>query len=404
MPTIGLGLLEPTTVELTRAALLGVLGYGALAGIVTAAVAAGYRVATVRRIPRGPAVLAGLSVPTGWLALELWRQGTVVAATAPTHHVSGTYVLGVVTAGAVLAGIGHRLGDHLARGTLDLEHLEGAGNATDRLRSARLSVAVTLPESIDDADGYPAVDPGVKRELEGRTFLFPRRLTRVERRTRLRRRLETDFDVGYVAVDLAPDGTVVSLAVGRERSGLGPTLPPGTAAVAIRITRPVDAGAGDPVEVWTDEADPRLVARGRFRSSSVPVATIVIDAADVDAFVSDRQYRLTVGPDAPSGVGALVTAIADADETVIRRTVEVDGPLENEFAGWVPGRILAIDHDGEPLAFPSGNEPLTAGDTLYVVGTPPELRDLANRSRSEQEAVTPRPARSSERLRDAGAR
>ncbi|WP_436346642.1 hypothetical protein [Natronorubrum sp. FCH18a] len=367
-----------TTIEWTRAALLGILGYGLLAGIGALAVAFGYRALTVRELPIGPAVLVGLALPSGWLTAEALRHGEVIVDSPLVHYTSGTFLFGVLFVGCVAAVGGHRLGDHLACGVYEITAIEASGPVADLVQSAGLAIVVSLPGSIDDAEGYPSVDDERKQELADREFLLPSGLSVPERRSRLESRIESDYDVGYVRADLSEEGAVATIAVGDRQTGVSPTLGPDQVAVAIAGDPSPRASAGDPIEVWTaDEGSSRLVTTGTLRASAGPITTVVVDADDVDAFEPDGRYQLTTRPETPSDGHALVSAIRAADETVVAITVEDGGPLESEFAGWVPGTVLAIDRDDEVLTVPADKEPLAAGDTIYVFGTPAELRELA---------------------------
>ncbi|MFC4541108.1 hypothetical protein ACFO5R_04085 [Halosolutus amylolyticus] len=386
----GAGIADPTTIEWTRTALLGILGYGLLAGVGALSLAFGYRALTVRQLPIGPAVLVGLALPAGWLTGEALRHGTVIADSPLVHYATGSYVLGVLVAGGVVAGLGHRLGDHLARGTYEITAVDASGPVADLVQSAGLAVAVTLPASIDDAEGYPAVDEAVKRDLADRDLQFPSGLSTSALRSRLERRLESDYDLGYVRAELAADGGVAALTIGARRAGIGPTLGPDRVAVAIAGDPSSRASAGDPVEVWTDDdGSNRLVTTGTLRASADPVTTLIVDADDAEAFEPGDRYRLTTRPETPGDAHALVSAIRTADETVTATTVAADGPLESEFAGWVSGTVLAIDREGEELSLPADNEPLEAGDTIYVFGTPAELADRDGSGESSAGPETP---------------
>ncbi len=363
-----------TRIEWTRTALLGILSYGLLAGIGALVLAFGYRALTVRQLPTGPAVLLGLALPTGWLTSEAVRHGTVLADSPLIHYTTGSYLLGVLFAGTIVAAGGHRLGDHLACGTYGITRVDASGPVADLVRAAGLSAVVTLPESIDDAEGYPAVGEAVKRDLEGCLFRLPSQLSVPELESRVERRLETDFDVGYANAVVADDGNVSALSVGGRRAGISPTLGPAQVAVAISGDPSPQASTGDPVEIWTDsDASSRLVATGTLRACAGSVTTIAVDADDADAFEPGEQYRLTTRPEAGSDAHALVSAIQSGDETVTATRIEADSPLENEFVGWIPGTVLVIERDGDVLSLPADNEPIEAGDTLYVFGTPETL-------------------------------
>lgn len=366
------------TFEWTRTALLGILGYGVLAGVGTLAVAFAYRALTVRELPAGPAVLVGVSLPAGWLTAAAIRRGAVIVDAPLVHYTSGVFLLGVLFAGAGIAVGGRRLGDHLACGAYEITKLEADGPVADLVQAASLAVAVTLPASIDDAEGYPSVDGTVKRELAGRTFLFPSDLSIPELRDRVRTRLESDYDVGYVRVELTAEGDVASLALGDRRAGVSPTLGPDRVAVAISSAPAPRASAGDPIEVWTTGDDPcRLVTRGTLRASTDRVTTLIVDADDADAFELDERYQLTTRPETPSDDHALVSAVRAADETVAAISVADGGPFESEFVGWVPGTVLAVARGDEVLSLPADKEPLQTGDTVYVFGTPSELETLS---------------------------
>ncbi|SIS01142.1 TrkA C-terminal domain-containing protein [Natronorubrum thiooxidans] len=372
------------TLEWTRVATLGIPGYGLLAGLVTTVLAFGYRARTAQNLARGPAIIAGLAVPLVWLCIELWQDGVIVADSPLAHYTTGIYLLGVVATGAILSTGGHRLGDHLACGVFGVSGLDASGPIADRIRLAGIAVVLTLPETIDDADGYPPIDDDSKRRLEGRTVLLPQELSPAERRSRLRRRLEDDFGIGYVATEFAADGTITSLTVGAQPTGLSARLPPDRVAVAVRAAFPPRVSTGDPVEVWTTDSDSsRLVATGTFRSSSGSVATLIVDEDDAAVFTLETRYRLTVHQELPSDGSELAAAIRAADETITLATVVSNGPLESEFVGWVPGTVLAIERGECVITRPEDGEPLQAGDTLYVFGTPEILCRLRHRMHTD---------------------
>ena len=388
----GEALAGSTTAEWTRTALLNILAYGLLAGVGALAVTFTYRAVTVRELPIGAAVLVGLALPAGWLGIEAIRHGEVVADSPLVHYTSAVFLLGTMTGGTIGAAGGYRLGDHLACGVYDVTKLDTDGPVADLVRSAGLAVTVALPESIDDAEGYPSVDDALKRELAGREFLFPNDLSVSELRARLEARLESDFDVGYVRAELTAEGEVDAVAVGARQAGVGPTLGPDRVAVAIAGDPPSRASTGDPVEVWTRaDGSSRFVTTGTLRASTGPVTTLVVDADDAAAFEPGRRYRLTTRPETPSDGPALVSAIRSGDETVTATTVESGGPLESEFAGWVPGTVLAIDRGDDVLSLPADKEPLEAGDTIYVFGTPAELGAAPSRSGESSSAADESP-------------
>jgi len=129
------------------------------------------------RGPVGVGTFAGLAVVAGWLNAAGLEQATIIDETPLVHHATATYVLGAVVVSAVAAEIGRRIGDEVARDVFDINRLAATGEIASLVRSARLSIAIQLPERIDDAAGYPPVDPSIKRDLAGRTVLVPRSAT-----------------------------------------------------------------------------------------------------------------------------------------------------------------------------------------------------------------------------------
>ncbi|APW96795.1 hypothetical protein CHINAEXTREME_02975 [Halobiforma lacisalsi AJ5] len=381
--------------EWTETALINVLGFALLATIAATGIAFAYRRYGTRRLPIGVSALAGLAAVGLPLNVAATRGTAVIVGTDPFHHATAVYVLGAAFAGTVAAEGGRRIGDHLACEVYGIEPIPDTVEAAAVLRSARLSGPIHLPETIADADGYPVVNRETKRTLEGRTMLFPHALSIDDLESRLIDRLERDYGIGHASVDLARDGTVERLAIGGRRRGSSRTLPPDTAAVAVRADPPADATAGDPVELWTDRPDGvdsrRLAATGTLRATDETTATIAIDLADASAFdpagngstASGPEYRLVTRPEMPTAVPELLAALETAPETVVRARVESGSDLENEFVDWVPGRVLLVERgheDGgsgtELVPFPATDHTLSAGDALYALGTPAELEPL----------------------------
>ncbi|WP_436932615.1 cation:proton antiporter regulatory subunit [Halosimplex halobium] len=362
--------------EWTMTALLRILGFALYASVVAMGVSFLYRGYSTRPLPVGVGVVVGLSFVTMSLNIDAVTQASVIADTPKLHYATASYLLGVFAVGAVAADGGRRIGDHFAADVFDVPRIDAGGQVARLVQSAGLVVELELPESVDDIDGYPPVDGGTRRALAGRRMRFPRRLSESDLASRLAARLERDFDVGHVHAEIEPDLTVSSLAVGGRPSGIGPSLPPGSVAVAVAGDPPPDASTGDPVEVWTDGDDGGLVATGKFRASVGDVATVAVGTDDADAFDPDDAYRLVTRPDTAEDVNELVATVWEADETVTAVTVDEGDPLQGEFVDWLPVSVLVVVRGGEPIPFPADNETLQVGDTVYVLGTPAGLHRL----------------------------
>ncbi|MFC6758018.1 MULTISPECIES: hypothetical protein [Haloarcula] len=89
-----------------------------------------------------------------------------------------------------------------------------------------------------------------------------------------------------------------------------------------------------------------------------------------------EEYRLVTHPDTSSDLAEFIPVIRDVEETMTRVIVEAGGPLEGEFAGWLPVSVPVIDRAGTAIPFPAERETLQAGDVAYVIGTPADIARL----------------------------
>ncbi|MFP8888205.1 hypothetical protein ACLI4U_00325 [Natrialbaceae archaeon A-CW2] len=368
--------------EWTHTALLNILGFGLLAGVMAMGVAFVYRRATIRPIPIGTGVVLGVAFPSLLLVIEAGMREILIEPSPLIGYASGLYILGVVTGSVVVSAAGRIVGDHLACGVFDIAKLEAKGPVAELVRSAGLAVSLTLPDRIGDVPGYPPVDPERKRILAGETLLFPRRLSLEELEDRLCRRLEEDYGIGQVQITFGSDGCVEGLALGRRSTGLSSTVPPETGLIAVECDPPSHSGAGDPVELWMDsDGESHLVTTGQLRSTVGDVATILVDVDDLEAFDVDGDYRLTTRSDSPHDVHHLVRLIRTADETVTKVTVDPGDTIDGEFVDWVPATVLALERAEELLTLPDGRETIRRGDTVYAFGTPAEIDTLLSSER-----------------------
>lgn len=370
---------QAVVTEWTETAIRNVVGFALLSGLVATVAAFGYRVASARALPIGAGLFAGLGVVVGWLNAVALGRSTMIDGTPLVHYATAVYVLGTIAASALSAEGGRQVGDRVARDVFDIERLGATGEIAALVRSARLPSVVRLPDRIDDAAGYPPVEPSIKRDLAGSAILLPQVDDDSALRTRLSARLERDYDLGHVSITVGTDGAIDRLEVGGTRPGIAATIPAGTVAVSIRGEPAPAVGAAEPVEVWAvTDGSSRLVATGRLWATDGDAATVAVDADAADRLATepDARYRLAARSEPPDDGFRLLAALRAADGTVRSVTVDDGGSLENVFVGWVPGTVLAVVRDGEVRPFPADNLTLRAGDDLSVLGTVDELRSL----------------------------
>lgn len=365
-----------------------VIGLILLAGGVSATAAAIYRWYTGDRVQEGLAVLVGLAIVAIYLNTTT-AIGQVIGGRAGLFNLE-TALINVLTF-AVAAGasfIGRRLGDRIA---VETSIVTGRGvletDVSRLVRSVGRVVSVTLPDEIEDIVGYDSVEPEVKESLSGKTLVFPRRLTVAELKDRLRTRLADDYGIGHIDVEMADDGTVEYLAVGSRTIGLGPTLPPETVAIAVRADPGFAASAGDVVELWRTEPEVDRLTVGEIRGTAGDIVTIALDEAEARDLPDSDEFRLVSRSASGQADREFVGVLRAADETVGAVTVEPDSELDGVPIEQTGVTVVALKPTDGPLqAVPSPARPFAAGDMLYAIGRPEELRRL------EANAGSPKPA------------
>jgi len=359
-------------------ALARIVGVALLAGGVTALVAVVYRWYARLRLPVGLALLVGLGTVAAYLNTTA-ALGLAIDEADGLLQVS-TAVRNVATfaaAGAV-AVAGGRLGDRVGRVVSVASGVREFDDELGRVVTAvGRAIAVELPAEIDDIEGYDPEPGATKETLAGKTLLFPRGLTVAELRDRLVTRLKDDYGVGHVDLDLEDDGSVSHLALGRRAAGLGPTLAPGTAAVAIRADPPFAASSGDLVQVWTRGEDSAFVSLAEFRTKQGDVVTLALDELDARDLDPGDEYRLVTLPAGDRFDREFAGLLRAADETFGVATIGTGSPLVGAPVAAIDATVVALrPAEGAVEAIPPRERTLGVGDTVYVVAKPETLRRI----------------------------
>ena len=359
-----------------------VVVFAVLAGGLGAAVALLHRWYANERVPDGLAVLIGLSGVALYLNTA-GALGDIIGGRGGDLLSMEVVVFNAVTlvASGIAASAGGRVGDRLGNSVFAVSGRTAVERDVSRIvKTVGRVTTVEVPEDIGDIDGYDPVDPETKEKIAGQTLLFPRRLTLEELRTRFVERLRTDYDIGHVDVDFTDDATIEYLALGRRESGLGPTLPPGSAAVAVRADPPNNASPGDAVQVWSvDEvdADPHRVTTAELRGTAEDVVTLAVDIEDARRLDTDRRYRLVTLPVEARTDREFAGQLRTAEETMGAVTVEKGSSLASGSVGALDVAVVAIRTvTGDIEAIPSRTRALSPGETVFVIARPDQLRKL----------------------------
>ena len=356
-----------------------VLALALLAAAVTGTAAFIYRARTHQQFPEGPTVLiglgaVGLALNTRLVFVQfLGENGDIL-----TISEAGLNIAVFVAAGVAAYG-GRRAGDQLATA----ERLSGRlqPDFSPLVRATGRIITVSLPEDPDDIhdiEGYDPVSTETKSALAGTKLDFPRGLTLVSLETQLAARLREEYTVGSVDVDLTEDGTIEYLAVGQHAAGLGPTLPPKSAAVSLRADPPFSATAGDTVQVWrvTEDAPERL-GPAELRASVGGVVTVVTDESLARQVDPTAEYRLLTLPTDSHPDREFAAMLRREAETMSVVSLSAESPLVGSPVGALDVTLIAIrDETDEIDTIPKRDRVLRAGDHLFAIGRPDALRRL----------------------------
>jgi len=369
---------------------LNLLIFAVLSALAAGALTIAYRWYFKSLIPEGVSILAGVAIVA--LYINTASLGVVVSEGSVDLFRPGVVFFNVVAlaVSTFAAPVGRRVGDSAATELFSLVDVgQLNGEMSTIVRSVGRGTSVTLPDEISDMESYDPVTEETKAELAGKTLVFPRRLTVEELRSRLITRLKEDYAVGYVDVDLTENGTVEFLAVGSRAAGLGPTIAPGTVAVAIRADPPNNASSGDQVQIWSEgsaDTPPERITTAELRGVADDAVTVAVDEADAALLSTTTPYRLVTMPAEPQADREFATLLRSVDETMSAITVGPESELVGQCAESSKIAVLAIRPDsgtGKLAALPPRDRPFEPGDVLYVLGRPDVLRRL------EQRATTP---------------
>jgi hypothetical protein len=370
-----------------------IAGLAFLAGVVTALSAFVYRIRARTQFPEGPTLILGLGAVAIYLNTRLIFVQFIGDTGDPLTVSEALLNISVFVTAGFASYVGRYAGDSV--GTSDrLNWSVFQPDFNPIVRAVGRVITVTLPEEIDDIDGYDPVRDETKRAIAGTTLEFPRGLTVGDLQSQLVARLKEDHDVGYVDVDLTADGTVEFLAVGQRAAGIGPTLPPNSAAVAVRSDPPFSATAGDTVQLWRTDSDGKQTRLGtaELRASVDDVTTVATDEAIADRVDPTVDYRLMTFPADTHADREFAAMLRRGDETMSIVEITAESPLVGASVAALDATIIAIrSADGDVATIPKRDRRIGAGEQLFAIGRPDTLRKLeaASGVRSIAESETP---------------
>ncbi|MDZ7731353.1 MAG: TrkA C-terminal domain-containing protein [Natrialbaceae archaeon] len=363
---------QSTPVPFLSDAVFRILGFALLAGLTAGISAILYRWYSGLAIPDGVAVLFGVSVVAIWLNTQSALGAAIIGDTELLEPITAIYTIAVFASSAILSDGGRRLGDYVATNMITIGATSNSlDDMGDLVRTVGRTTAITLPDSIDDAAGYDPVPEHVKTAAAGTTLHVPRNLTKDQMEAQIAKRLRRDFEVGYVEVTLDPDGTVEDLALGSVPAGIGPTLAPGSIALAIEADPSPDASPGDSVRIWRHDGDRiERLTTGEVRNTHDDVVTLSVGEAARSAFgATSGDYRLVTLPGTIDAGREFISLLYSTNASVEELDIDSSSPLVGRSAASLPVTTLVIKRGDSVIALPSDEE-LQAHDTLFAMARP----------------------------------
>lgn len=349
------------------------IGFGILAATCAGAVAFLYRNRIGETLPDTAGLIVGLGVVAVYLNTRLVLVQFVGDDGDPLTIDAAFLNLAIFAVAGVASIAGQAAGHRIAAMNRFAWSSRSVG-MSPIVRATGRTITVTLPDEIGDIDGYDPVTDKAKAALAGRSFDFPRGLTIDEVEEQLTGRLTEQHDVGYVDVDLVADGTVEYLAIGQGPAGLGETLAPGTAAVALSADPAFSASPGDTVEIWRGGDTPESIGMGELRAAVEDTVTIACDRSVATAIDPTASYRLVTHAADETADREFVTLLRHAPETMSILAVEGDTPLVGTALGELDADVLAVQRDGDILTIPDRDLTIRPDDRLYLLGRPDHIR------------------------------
>jgi len=316
----------------------------------------------------------------------------------------------------MLALYAHYQGDKLAESApkrISLRRLRDRTLNTDviELVGGLTQVRVTVAGAVSDIEGYPPLTPSLRAAIKAETSTFPADLPVDELETRFADRLQSELDLTDVTVTIDEQARA-TVAAAPPMGSTSKRVPEGKRAVSVSALVPSGLTRGESVRLVTADASVTgtLIA-ARSGDDALPASPASPSADDLAtdggmapeppqpapptaATTTGGEGRVTVAVDRTAAAALLA---ADEPQVVVlsrgtrrefelvsllrrsgmrfrKLTVSAGGPLDGHTIGEVEVRdsydvlVLAANHDQWQIA-PGGDQSLSAGDRLYVVGS-----------------------------------
>ena len=389
-------------VEILQGVYLGILT-GLLPTLVAFSLGFGFKYITGVSIPGFGVVVLSLAlagVNGGLLALT---DQTI------TQSATGPVIITAILVILMLSLYAHAKGDALGatfprRFTLSALRAQTLSNDVVEFVGGRGQVTLEIVGDIADMEAYPPLPDEIRTSIKAETWKLPADLGLEELEARFRERLRTEFDLADAAVTIDAQGKA-TVAAAPPASALSKRIPAGKRAVSVDALVPTGLARGDIVTLHTDEATIQgtlVSARSSGKSDPKPVATdggtaveppqpsggapdatttggdgrvtVAVSRSDARTLLTTTTAYVVVQPRGTSREFELLSLLRRSGKRFRKFTLAAGAPLVGETVGSAGLRdthgvgVLAVRSDGTWRYVPTQEQPLAAGDELFVVG------------------------------------
>jgi len=272
------------------------------------------------------------------------------------------------------------------------------------LVGGRNQVRITVTGEVGDIEGYPPLTPDLRAEIKAGTWTFPADIPVAELEARFADRVQSELDLADVTVSLDERANAVVSAAppmgstsrrvekGKRAVSLSALVPSGmTRGESVRIVTPTDTVTGTLIaarsgEPPKDDAKPPVVTDGGDTEAVAPPPaastttggegriTVAVDRSAAKTLLAATETKVVVLSRGTRREFELVSLLRRSGIQFRKLLVKPGGPLDGHTIGELDVRerykvlILAAKHDQWQVA-PRGDQRLSAGDKLYVIGS-----------------------------------
>ncbi|MCL9816328.1 potassium channel family protein [Natronocalculus amylovorans] len=284
------------------------------------------------------------------------------------------------------------------------------------LVGGRNQVRVTVIGEIGDLEGYPPLTTADRTAIKEGEWTFPADIPIEELETRFADRLRSELDLADVSANITTDAKA-TVSAAPPAGSTSKRVPKGKRAVSISAVIPGGLARGEHVQILTKNGSiaGELIAaksgekkKDKEKEAEATATTDVQTDGGTDS-ASGATQPLTTGGEGRITVAVprsaaktllqsergtvivlsrgtrrefeLATILRQAGARLKKVTVVAGGPLDGTTIGENRVRetyrvvIIAAKHERWQVT-PSGSQPLSAGDDLYVIGTQDDLRSF----------------------------